>query len=100
MRILPRWHHAGDEHFDAFLREAISAVPGSDKGLGREELFGLYTSWCLTFWQRPQAEKALWRALGRRRITPGRKMLAMTGPAAANYIISVHRTSSEPPSIH
>lgn len=87
MEILARWHYAGDEHFDAFLRDAISAIPGSDKGLDREELCGLYTSWCLTSGRLPQTEKALWRALGRRRITPGRNMLAMTGPAAVNYIL-------------
>lgn len=88
MRFLARWQHPDAEHFDAFLREAISAVPGSDKGLDCEELFGLYTSWCLLSGCAPQSPKALWHALGRRGISPGRNMLAMTGPAAADYIVS------------
>jgi len=35
-------------HFDDFVREATNSDPCSEKGLDSEELFGLYTSWCLS----------------------------------------------------
>lgn len=75
-------------HFDAFLREAVKADPGSDNGLDCEELFGLYTSWCLLTGRLPQPAKALWHALHERGITPGKNTLAMTGPAVWDYIVS------------
>jgi hypothetical protein len=75
-------------HFDEFLNESVNADPGSDKGLNCEELFGLYTSWCLLKGSLPQPEEALWQALDRRGITPGNNTLAMTGPAAADYILA------------
>ncbi|MDF9277914.1 hypothetical protein P4U43_08945 [Arthrobacter sp. EH-1B-1] len=34
-------------HFDGFVQDSLNSDPGSDKGLDSEELFGLYTSWCL-----------------------------------------------------
>lgn len=33
--------------FYEFVHDAISTDPGSDHGLTREQLFGVYTSWCL-----------------------------------------------------
>ncbi|GGI03162.1 hypothetical protein GCM10007170_46510 [Arthrobacter liuii] len=44
-------------HFDAFLREAVKADPGSDNGLDGEELYGLYTGWCLLTGRLPQPAK-------------------------------------------
>lgn len=85
-------------HFDAFLKEAVSAVPGSDTGLGCDELFGLYTNWCLLSGREPLPAKALWQALSRRGITPGNNRLAMKGPAAADYIIwNAPSLNAEPP---
>lgn len=78
MKIFGRWPQTGDAmHFDAFLKEAVSAVPGSDTGLGCDELFGLYTNWCLLSGREPLPAKALWQALSRRGITPGNNSLAM-----------------------
>lgn len=88
MKIFGRWPQAGDTmHFEAFLREALSTAPGSDTGLSRDELFGLYTSWCLMSGRKPLPAKALWQGLGRQGITPGNNTLAMKGPAATDYII-------------
>lgn len=75
-------------HFDDFVRDAINSDPGSDKGLGSEELYGLYTSWCVLTGCPLESAEALWLALGRKGIIPGENTLAMTGPAAADYILS------------
>lgn len=75
-------------HFDDFLTEAVSADPGSDTGLDCEEFFGLYTSWCLLNGRSPESAETLWNVLARKGITPGKNALAMTGPAAADYILS------------
>lgn len=88
MRIFGRHCALHRVHFDAFLSEAVSADPGSGVGLDCEELFGLYTSWCLITGRQPQSPKALWHALRDRGITPGKNSLAMIGPAARDYIVS------------
>jgi hypothetical protein len=75
-------------HFEDFLKDSVSADPGSDTGLNREELFGLYTSWCALIGCPPESPKALWHALEERGIIPGKNTLAMTGPAAADYILA------------
>ncbi len=88
MTISRRQQCVDSPHFDAFLGEAVNTDPGSDNGLDREELFGLYISWCLVTGRLPQPAKALWHALHERGITPGRNALAMAGPAARDYIVS------------
>lgn len=89
MKILARRQHAVDRHhFDAFLGEAVKTDPGSDKGLDCEELFGLYTSWCLLSGHRPLSAQALWHALSHKGITPGKNSLSMTGPAATDFIVA------------
>ncbi|MFB8369701.1 hypothetical protein ACFC25_10075 [Pseudarthrobacter sp. NPDC055928] len=75
-------------HFDDFVRDAINSDPGSDRGLEAEELFGLYTSWCLLTECPQESTEALWHALDARGIIPGRNTLAMTGQAAADYILA------------
>lgn len=75
-------------HFDDFLREAISRDPGSEQGLSKEALFGLYTSWCTLSGCPPESEEPLWEALASKGIDPAKNTLAMTGPAAADYILS------------
>jgi hypothetical protein len=75
-------------HFDDFFREATSREPGSDTGLDAGELYGLYESWCLITGCPPESAKALWGALAARGVIPGRNTLSMSGPAAADYIVS------------
>lgn len=75
-------------HFDDFVRETVSGNPGSEKGLSSEELYGLYTSWCVLTKCPSESAEALWSALSGKGIIPGDNTLAMTGPAAADYILS------------
>jgi len=75
-------------HFDDFLRETTSSNPGSEKGLTAEELYGLYLSWCSLTACPPEPGPALWAALLLKGIIPGKNTLAMTGPAAADYIVA------------
>lgn len=35
-------------YFARFLSEALATGRESDDGLGKDELYGLYTRWCLT----------------------------------------------------
>lgn len=75
-------------HFDRFLAEALTTDRETDDGLDRGELYGLYTSWCLINQLQPESAEALWTALKGRRITPGDNTLAMSGPAALDYIVA------------
>jgi hypothetical protein len=74
--------------FERFLREAVTTDRESDTGLGQDELYGLYTSWCLINRLRPEPPQALWDALKEEQIEPGNNTLAMTGPAATDYILA------------
>lgn len=74
-------------HFEDFLREATSTDPGSEQGLSRETIFGLYESWCALSRCPSESEEALWAALASKGIDPEKNNLAMTGPAAADYIL-------------
>ena len=49
-------------HFERFLREAVTTDRDSDTGLGEDELYGLYTSWCLLNQLPPEPPNALWEA--------------------------------------
>lgn len=75
-------------HFEAFFAEALDEVPDKETGLNPDELYGVYTSWCLLNKEEPQAPKALWTALEAHRIKPEDNHLGMKGPAAADYIVS------------
>jgi hypothetical protein len=75
-------------HFDEFIRDTTNSDPGSETGLDSEEFFGLYTSWCLLNAYPQESADTLWKALAARGIIPGHNTLAMTGPAAADYILS------------
>ncbi|MGO4187847.1 hypothetical protein [Pseudarthrobacter sp. TAF60_1] len=75
--------------FDQFLEEAtIAADDQSDTTLGRDGLYGLYTSWCFLHQSVPQPEDAFWAAMRKKHIKPERKGLRMKGPAAADYILA------------
>lgn len=75
-------------HFEAFFAQAIDEEKDRDTGLGPDELYGLYTSWCLLNNEEPQPSAALWEALKAHNIMPGHNHVGMKGPAAADYIIS------------
>ena len=75
-----------NSQYDQFLREATA--PASDSVLGRDCLYGVYTSWCYLSQAVPRPEDAFWAAMRQKRIRPGRTHLRMKGPAAADYILS------------
>lgn len=75
-------------HFDRFFAEAVITDRETDSGLGEDELYGLYTSWCVINQIEPESPTALWNALRGEQIEPSNNSLAMTGPAATDYIIS------------
>ncbi|MFJ6376122.1 hypothetical protein ACIQH9_10405 [Pseudarthrobacter oxydans] len=75
-------------HFEVFLAQSIHEERDNEAGLSPDELYGVYTSWCLLNNEEPQAPAALWAALKARRITPAHNHLVMKGPAAADYIIA------------
>lgn len=75
-------------HFEDFLAEAVVPDREPGLGLGRDELYGLYTSWCLIHKGQLQSPDALWDALEERGINPDSNNLSMTGPAAADYIVA------------
>ncbi|MFF2299670.1 hypothetical protein [Arthrobacter sp. NPDC058127] len=78
-----------DTQLDQFLEEAtITAEDPSDPTLGRDSLYGLYTSWCLLHQSAPQPESAFWAVMKTKGIHPGRTRLRMRGPAAADYILA------------
>ena len=60
----------------------------TDAGLGKDELYGLYTSWCLINQPRREPARSLWAALKQHRINPRHNHLTMTGPAATDYILA------------
>ena len=81
--------------YSLFLADSIAPAE-PDQGLTGDELYGVYTSWCLLRRELPASSTAFWAAMreggmpdrcriARRAIRPG---LRMTGPAAADYILS------------
>ena len=75
-------------HFEQFLDQATSFDPDTDCPLGRDCLYGLYTSWCLLHGHDPQPDVAFWAAMRQCGIDLGNTRLQMKGPAAADYILS------------
>ncbi|HSU45430.1 MAG TPA: hypothetical protein VLJ40_00830 [Arthrobacter sp.] len=75
-------------HFEQFLAEAVVADREPGLGLGRDELYGLYTSWRLLQKAELQPPAALWEAMQDAGINPDSNNLSMTGPAAADYIVA------------
>ena len=73
--------------FDQFLQEATYFDQASESTLDRDRFFGLYMSWCFINQQAPGAESRFWSAM-KERMPKGRKGVRMTGPAAADYIVT------------
>ena len=74
--------------FDQFIAEALTTERETDTVFGPDELYGLYTSWCLIHQLQPAAPDSLFTALRERGIDADDCDLAMTGPAAADYILA------------
>ena len=75
-------------HFELFVAEALTTERETDTQLTPDELYGLYTSWCLINQTQPEPPAALWASLKEQGIDPEDCELAMTGPAAADYILA------------
>ncbi|WP_164200334.1 hypothetical protein [[Micrococcus luteus] ATCC 49442] len=73
--------------YDVFLTEA-TINDHTDSTLGRDCLYGLYTSWCLLHHLEPGTEVTFWAAMKKKHIHPGHNGLRMKGPAAADYILA------------
>ncbi|MEN8584813.1 hypothetical protein ABFP37_19160 [Burkholderia sp. RS01] len=75
--------------FGRFLDEAIAADREAGPGLGPDALYGLYTSWCLITHSPAAPPRVLFKALkDLHGISPTSNALAMTGPAATDYILA------------
>lgn len=94
--LWPEGVHGGSaaNHVGAFLVEATTPSPLIVAGLGADQLYGLYISWCTISRVDSLTEDALWAALGERGIAPGENSLTMTGPAAADYILESYPVSA------
>ena len=68
-----------NSQFDQFLDEATTSGDRPDSALGRDCLYGLYTSWCFLHQSAPRPEGAFWAAMRRKRIRPGHNGLRMKG---------------------
>ncbi|TNB67699.1 hypothetical protein FHJ30_20555 [Arthrobacter sp. BB-1] len=75
-------------HIERFLTESVSGDREPGTGLGADEIYGLYTSWCLLNASDPLPASELWEALKEHNIRPGDKTITMTGPAAVDYILA------------
>lgn len=81
-------HPMANSQFDQFLDEATTSGDRSDSTLGRDCLYGLYTSWCFLHQAVPRPEGVFWAAMRKKRIHQGSNGLRMKGPAAADYILA------------
>lgn len=78
-------------HFQQFLREATIRDPGAAGDLlGPDSFYGLYISWCLLHGITPVPDTDFRAGMRRCGIDIHHSGLAMTGPAAADYIVASH----------
>lgn len=75
-------------HIDRFLSEATIEGADDSNSLRKDQLYGLYISWCLLHNAAPDPVSGFWAALKAQRIKPGRSRLRMAGPAATDYILA------------
>lgn len=75
-------------HFEEFFLQALGEEPAREAGLSLDDLYGVYTSWCLLSREDVRAPELLWEALRDHGVTPENNHLVMKGPAAADYIIA------------
>lgn len=75
-----------------FLSECIIQDSKRQTGLLQDEMYGVYLSWCFLNREDPASEDAFWAALSHLGLVKPRGStrlpgLAMTGPAAVDYIL-------------
>ncbi|MBT2512285.1 hypothetical protein J7E82_01745 [Arthrobacter sp. ISL-30] len=81
--------------FRKFLADCIEKDGDPSVGLTPDELYGVYTSWCLIQRLEPESAKAFWAGMRANGIGPHQvnhrivcPTLRMRGPAAADYILA------------
>jgi hypothetical protein len=77
-------------HIDRFLNEATAPDQDGGFSLRKDQLYGLYTSWCMLNRSIPAAGAEFWQEMKARRIRSSDSRLRMTGPAAADYILATY----------
>lgn len=75
-------------HFQQFLSEATVRDTGASELLRPDSLCGLYTSWCLIHRINPVPDTDFQAGMRRCGIDIHHSGMAMTGPAAADYILA------------
>lgn len=75
-------------HFQQFLDEATSFDPSNDSSLGPDCLYGLYVSWAVLNRLEPRSDQAFRSGMHRCGVDLQNSRLRMTGPPAADYILS------------
>ncbi|MCY1235810.1 hypothetical protein D9M72_484390 [compost metagenome] len=78
----------GVSKIDRFLSEATVPDQDGDASLRKDQLYGLYTSWCILNQFIPAAAGEFWSEMKTRRIRSTDSRLRMTGAAAADYILA------------
>lgn len=76
---------------DEFLGACVQSVP-EEPGLTMDELYGLYVSWCTLTGRQPAPDRSFRKSLAGAGIGPAQGTgrctgLAMTGPAASDYLV-------------
>ncbi|MBT2513307.1 hypothetical protein [Arthrobacter sp. ISL-30] len=75
-------------HFELFLEDTTIPDPDTDCPLGPDCLYGLYVSWCALQGVEPRTDIAFRAGMHLCGIDIHDARLRMTGPAAADYILS------------
>ena len=74
--------------FQQFLDEATHPDPYDEYPLGPDCLYGLYVSWAALHGRAPKSDQAFRAGMLRCGVDIRTSHLRMTGPAAADYILS------------
>ncbi|MFF1252932.1 hypothetical protein ACFVYC_10625 [Pseudarthrobacter sp. NPDC058329] len=75
-------------HFQQFLEQATIHDPEAEHPLGPDCLYGLYISWASLHGFRAKSDQAFRAGMLRCGVDVNHSQLHMTGPAAADYILS------------
>ena len=74
--------------FQQFLNEATAPDPSNESPTGPDCLYGLYVSWAALHGLAPKPDQAFRAGMLRCGVDIRNSHLRMTGPAAADYILS------------